>query len=243
MTRFTRATAVSAIALAGASFAIQPAQAEDEATGPFGGEISANVGFFTDYIYRGFTQTNNEAAIQGGLDYSHSSGFYVGAWGSNVDFNDGDQASIEVDVYAGFSNSLESIDPALSYDVGFLYYWYPGATSSLDYDFWEIYGSLSYDLEFAAPYVGIAYSPEFFGDTGDAYYYQFGVDVPLPYDVSLSGAYNLQRFSESAQTDYEDWAVGLGYSIYGLDLSLTYTDTSDDVGDNGAITFGVSKTF
>lgn len=242
-TRLTRAMAVSAIALSGAAFAAQPALAEEESGGVLGGEFSANVGFFSDYIYRGFTQTNNEAAIQGGIDWAHGSGFYVGSWGSNVDFNDGDQASVEVDIYAGFSNTIDSIDPALSYDVGALFYWYPGAADSLDYDFWELYGSLSYDFDIIAPYVGIAWSPDFFGSVGDAYYYQFGADVPLPADFSLSGSYNLQRFEQSNQTDYEDWYVGLGYTLVGLDLSVAYTDTSDDAGDNGAITFGVSKSF
>ncbi|MEQ8745478.1 TorF family putative porin [Pyruvatibacter sp.] len=237
----------SALVLAAASFAAQPALAEEAAPADdglvFGGELSGNVGFYTDYIYRGVSQTNNEAAIQGGIDWAHTSGFYIGAWGSNVDFNDGDQASVEVDVYGGFSNSLESL-PALSYDVGVLYYWYPGATSSLDYDFVELYGSIGYDFDFAAASFGLAWSPEFFGDTGDAYYYQLGLEVPLPFDVGFAAGYNFQEFEEGAQDDYQDWNVGLGYTLYGLDLSLTYSETVDlGTSDNEALTFGVGYSF
>lgn len=241
-------TTASALVLAAAALATQPALAQDaeapaEDTSILGGELSGNVGFFTDYIYRGVTQTNNEAAIQGGIDWGHSSGFYVGAWGSNVDFNDGDQASIEVDVYAGFGGAFDAL-PALSYDVGAIYYWYPGATKSLDYDFWELYGSLGYDFDFLATSVGIAWSPEFFGDTGDAFYYQFGVEVPLPYDVSFAANYNIQSFSESAQDDYQDWNAGLGYSVWDLDLSLTYSQTESlGTDDNKAVTFGVGYAF
>ena len=48
--------------------------------------FSANVGLYTDYIFRGYTQTQNEPAIQGGFDVEHSSGLYAGTWASNVDW-------------------------------------------------------------------------------------------------------------------------------------------------------------
>ena len=243
-------TTASALALASAALLTQPALAEEAAPAPaeegmtiFGGELSGNVGFFTDYIFRGVTQTDNEAAIQGGIDWAHPSGFYVGAWGSNVDFNDGDQASIEVDGYVGFANTIDSL-PELSYDVGVIYYWYPGATENLNYDFLELYGSLGYDFDFAAASIGLAWSPEFFGDTGDAFYYQLGIEVPLPYDVTISGGYNFQEFDEGAQDDYSDWNIGLGYNLYGLDLSLVYSETVDlGTSDNEALTFGISYAF
>ena len=65
------------------------------------GKISANVGMVTEYFFRGITQTGEKFAVQGGLDYAHNSGVYLGAWGSNVDFGDGDEASSEVDLMAG----------------------------------------------------------------------------------------------------------------------------------------------
>ena len=58
------------------------------------GSFSANVGIFSDYTYRGVSQTGQEPALQGGLDWAHDIGFYAGAWGSNVDFSDGDEAHL-----------------------------------------------------------------------------------------------------------------------------------------------------
>ncbi len=60
-------------------------------------DVSANVGFVSEYSFRGIAQSDEHPALQGGFDVSHSSGLYAGIWGSNVDFNDGDQASVEVD--------------------------------------------------------------------------------------------------------------------------------------------------
>ncbi len=46
--------------------------------------FTGNVGIFSQYIFRGLTQTNGYPALQGGFDYGHESGFYVGTWGSNI---------------------------------------------------------------------------------------------------------------------------------------------------------------
>ena len=100
-------------------------------------EFSANVGYFSDYIYRGGSQTADGAAIQGGFDMSHESGFYIGTWASNVDF--GNSANIEIDFYGGVGGDLPN---GVSWDVGALYYWYPGVKDSDDsggdFDFVDI---------------------------------------------------------------------------------------------------------
>lgn len=240
ITNGLRVSAAAAL-FAGAAMTAQPAKAAEV----LDGELSGNVGFFTDYVYRGFTQTGGEAAIQGGIDWGHESGFYVGSWGSNVDFGGAADESLEVDIYGGFSNSFESI-PELSYDLGVLYYWYPGTDDSFDYNFVEFYGSLGYDFEVVSTSVGIAYSPDFFGGGEGAFYYTLGAEVPLPANFSLSGTYGISRFEDNtaaALPDYEDWNIGLGYSVWELDLSVNYTDTSDDAGDNGAVIFGVATAF
>ena len=68
--------------------------------------FSANVGLYTDYVFRGYTQTQNEPAIQGGFDVEHSSGLYLGTWASNVDWTTAggymDKNSIEIDVFDSF---------------------------------------------------------------------------------------------------------------------------------------------
>src|SRR5690349_3327239 len=91
--------------------------------------ITANVGLFSQYIFRGLTQTNGDPAVQGGFDYSHTSGFYAGTWASNISWlRDGGAyragGSAEIDLYGGFKGSIGKTD--LSYDLGTLYYWYPG---------------------------------------------------------------------------------------------------------------------
>ena len=67
-------------------------------------EMSANVGFVSDYQYRGYSQTNENMALQGGFDYAHDSGLYVGVWGSRIDWLS--KGGLEVDVYGGYANSI-----------------------------------------------------------------------------------------------------------------------------------------
>lgn len=99
--------------------------------------LSFNAGVVTDYRYRGITQTRNEPAVQGGVDYAHKSGFYVGAWASTIkwiadySYSGGAGAktgtdisgNVELDVYGGYKFDLAK-DVAM--DVGFLRYQYVG---------------------------------------------------------------------------------------------------------------------
>lgn len=213
-------------------------------------EISANVGFVTEYSFRGIAQSDENMAVQGGFDLAHDSGFYAGVWGSNVDFNDGDEANVEVDVYAGHSGEIGG----MSYDVGVIYYAYPGADSALNYDFWEGAISLGYDFDAFAASVSFNHSPEYFGDSGDAQYYALDVEVPLPAELTLSGHLGYQSIDDEVafgigDDTYTDWSVGLGYSVGGFDLTLDYLDTSlDEPGDcadgcEERVIFGVSRSF
>ena len=72
--------------------------------------VSGNVGIYSDYIFRGYTQTENKPALQGGFDVSHSSGLYAGVWASNVDWTvqGGSMRdnSVEIDLYAGFAGEF-----------------------------------------------------------------------------------------------------------------------------------------
>lgn len=231
--------ALGVLALTAGAFS-SSARAEEQ-IGDFA--LSANVGMVTDYVYRGITQSDEGPAVQGGFDVDHSSGLYAGIWGSNVDFNDGDEAHVETDFYIGYASEFQGF----SYDLGAIYYAYPGADSDLDYDFFEVAAALGYDFDFMALSGAINYSPEYFGETGDAVYYAVNVDVPLPYDFSLAGHAGYQTIDEGE--DYFDWSIGLDYSVYGFDLALTYSDTDLDEpeecadGCSGRVVFGVSKSF
>ena len=211
-------------------------------------DLSANVGFFSEYSFRGIAQSNENPAIQGGFDVAHDSGLYTGVWGSNVNFNDGDEAQLEVDVYGGYSGAFGKLD----YDIGFIYYAYPGADSSLNYDFVEGAISVGYDFDAFSASASMNYSPEYFGDSGDALYYAASVDVPLPADFTLSAHVGYQEIDDNTAfgvPDYTDWSVGLGYSLAGFDLSLQYIDTDLDEpeectdGCDSRVIFGVSKSF
>ena len=90
-------------------------------------QFSSTVTLTSDYHYRAITQTAGDPALQASLDWAAESGFYVGAWASNVDFGDCCDEEIEVDGYVGFAGGDE-----VTWDVGLVYYYYPGA-DDLDY--------------------------------------------------------------------------------------------------------------
>lgn len=176
-------------------------------------EFSANIGATSNYVWRGVTQTDDSAAISGGLDYAHESGFYAGTWASNVDFDD--DTTAEVDLYGGFAQEL---DGGLGYDVGVIYYWYPGANDDLD--FTELYLTLSYS-NFSG---GVAYTVDKEDDDADEndLYYHLGAS----FDVA------------------ETWSVGGTVGYYDFDSGDSYThgqfDITKSAGDLGDFTFSVS---
>lgn len=211
------------------------------------GAFSANVALATDYVYRGVSQTDEAPAIQGGFDWSHDSGFYLGTWASNVDFNDGDEAHIEIDVYGGFAGTFRDF----SYDVGVIYYAYPGADDSLDYEFWEGMVEVGYDFGVASVTGSINYSPNFFGDSDDAVYYKLGAAIPLPYELELSAHIAHQEIDDNASfglPDYTDWSIGVTWTVSGFALDLRYYDTDlddndcNDICDARAV-FSISRSF
>jgi uncharacterized protein (TIGR02001 family) len=105
--------------------------------------LSFNVGAFTDYRYRGISQTRLKPAIQAGVDYAAPAGWYVGAWGSNIKWikDGGGDAGIEIDFYGGYKGEIQK---DFTYDVGFLTYQYPGHKLATSPNTNEIYGALTY---------------------------------------------------------------------------------------------------
>src|SRR5574343_1438133 len=106
---------------------VAPAIAEEAAPTPEH-TFTGNMTLASNYIFRGISQSQNNPAIQGGFDYAHSSGFYLGTWASNISWlSDGRSdvsSSVEVDIYGGFKNTFGGGD--WNYDVGVLTYNYPG---------------------------------------------------------------------------------------------------------------------
>jgi uncharacterized protein (TIGR02001 family) len=117
---FVSLVSVAAAAGARAQAAPAPAPAAEPAY-----TLTGNLGLVSDYRFRGISQSYRLPAVQGGFDFVHSSGLYVGNWNSSVSgnsYNNG--ASLEMDLYGGYR--FEPVKD-LAADVGLLFYVYPGA--------------------------------------------------------------------------------------------------------------------
>ena len=211
------------------------AQAQDKP------ELSFNVGVASDYVFRGFSQTDSKPQIYGGADVGIGV-FYAGTWISNVDF--GDSTDMEYDLYAGFKPTVGPV----SLDVGVVRYGYTNQSSGADLDFWEFKAAGS--LPAGRGTVGAAayYTPENFGQTGQATYVEVNGAMPVMDKVSISGAFGHQALEGDG--DYETWNVGLGYAItdtFGIDVRLwdTNLEKSDDPNKlaSGRVVIGLKAAF
>jgi uncharacterized protein (TIGR02001 family) len=198
-------------------------------------EISGNIALTTEYRFRGISQTNRDPAVQGGFDWGHDSGFYVGTWASNVSFTEG---GTEIDVYAGWGADLSE---NFALDLGVLYYGYP---SDEDADYVEVYGSLGF---FGAT-LGLNYSPEYTYDTGDYFYLYGSYSLPLGEIASLDLQLGLNQFEDSDALgsflgavdpgkSYLDYSIGATVAVAGVDLTLAYVGTDIDKDDCFPATF------
>lgn len=211
-------------------------------------DVSMTATLATDYIWRGQSQTAGKGAVQASLDVAHESGAYAGIWASNVDGNfafagsNGSGADIEVDYYVGYGNSLTD---AISYDLAVAKYDYPGASV---WNYAEIMPSIS------AYGVTLGYKYGFDVDDGTHPTYTYvAYEYELPAEIGLFASLG-RTDRKSGADDYNDWAIGVGKTLVGLDFSVTYTDT--DLGDadctslyddgdfcDSNVTLAVSKSF
>jgi uncharacterized protein (TIGR02001 family) len=194
------------------------------------GDLSANIAATNDYVWRGVSQTDNDFAIQGGLDYTNG-GFYVGTWASNVDF--GSDADIEVDVYGGFRGALTE---SLSFDVGVIGYVYPGED---DLDFLEVKAGLGYTVDALSAGVTAYYDP----DNKNTYVEGTGT---YAFTEKFKGLASVGNYSFDGGGDYTNWSLGATYSFDLFDLTGKYTDTdidgAGDIADENFVVM-ISKTF
>jgi uncharacterized protein (TIGR02001 family) len=224
--------------------------------------ITGNAGLFSDYRFRGVSQTNKNPALQGGFDVGHSSGFYVGNWNSNVDSELYNGANLEMDFYGGYKKSMDGF----GFDVGAIYYYYPGSGAG---------GSLKIDN--AELYVGGSFGPvtakysyaitDFFSapnSKGSSY-----LDLGFTYDVGsgfgVNAHYGYQTLKGDARgaeiggafpgpNNISDWKLGGTYTVDGWVLGLAYVATNRDytlgtaslsnknISGNTAV-FSISKAF
>ena len=215
-------------ALAAAFLLPAVVQAEEE-----GSPFSANIGLVSDYVYRGVSQTKEKPALQGGFDFKHSSGVYVGTWGSNVSWLRDAEAdkhsgnSVELDVYAGYATSFGDF----GIDVGVLRYNYPGnynrtwreETGLKNPNTTELYVGGSWK------FLNLKYSRSFtnlFGweDSKGSTYLDLGVSHEVIKDLSVDAHSGIQRVTGPGYS-YKDWKAGVTYKLAGFDIGLHYIDT------------------
>lgn len=187
-------------------------------TSPAMADFSANIGFASDYYFRGIFQAASSA--QGGIDYE-SGGFYIGTWAADVE--DG----LEVDGYFGYGGDIADV----SFGIGFTGYYYTG---DFDDTYQEInlsggYGLLTLD-------VAIGEYDNFDGPTQDYTYYALTLEKN-----GLYGKY--AGFSQDSEGEYIE--LGYGFSLAEIDLGFAAIFANDDlIGDeNESLVFTIGKTF
>jgi uncharacterized protein (TIGR02001 family) len=219
-----------------AAAAAEPAKPEPDWT------FTSNVGLFSQYVFRGVSQTNEKPAVQGGFDLGHKSGFYVGTWASNISWigdsyipppgQPGVSSSLEWDFYGGYKGSL----PAdFGYDLGVLYYYYPGKFPSgwTSDNTTELYAALTW--QFLSLKYSYSANNQTFGvpdSRGSGY-----IDLTASYDVidkvndvigkvTLMGHVGRQVFRGNGNLSYTDWKVGASTEVYGVTVGIFGTGTN-----------------
>jgi uncharacterized protein (TIGR02001 family) len=225
--------------------------------------FTANVGVFSDYRFRGISQTNKNPAIQGGFDFAMKNGLYLGNWNSNIDSAQYTGANIEMDFYGGYKATFGDF----GLDVGGLYYYYPGSGNQSSYP-----GSFKVD-NFEL-YIGGSWGPltakysyaftDFFGvpNSSGAYYVSlagshdfgngFGVNASVGYQGGLKNGACVTQINGQVSCSITDYKLGGTYTIDGFVIGLAYVSTNRDLPgytdpakniSNGTALLSVSKTF
>ncbi len=210
------------------SFVVNPtASISDDRVGGyiFPGEIHATITGASEYEFRGISRSDKKPSINGGFDWNHK-GFYAGVWASNADFGDNDDASTEVDYYAGYKFNITDNS---EFDFGTRYYSFPSTDTRLEYRFVDIYAGGSYDFDYFKTGLKVFYSNSYQFDSGEAFYTDFNLEMPIVEDFYFIGHYGYLTVSDEEKfgySDYGDYEIGFGYrDLYGFDMELTFVDT------------------
>ncbi|HET9664272.1 MAG TPA: TorF family putative porin [Burkholderiales bacterium] len=195
---------------------------------------SGSLTLTSDYVFRGISQTNQEPALQGGVEYAADSGFYVGTWGSNVswlsDLSTGlapVSSSLELDAYAGYRGKFSD---AVGFDVGALYYWYPGDYPSgfNSPDTGEIYAGISAGM-FTAKYSYALTDLFGFTDSDGSGYLDLAVNWEFTPGWTLNAHGGKQWIENNEDFEYTDWKLGVTKSFdNGFSIAGAYSDTDAD---------------
>jgi uncharacterized protein (TIGR02001 family) len=182
--------------------------------------IAWNLGVTSDYVFRGYTQTSEDAAIFGGVDVT-AGDFYAGAWASNVDF--GDDTDVEVDLYGGYRTEVSGF----AVDVGVVGYLYTSQPAGADYDYVELKAAASRAIGPLTLGAALYWSPDFFGADEEATYVEANAAFSPAAQWTVSGAIGHQSLDVNA--DYATWNAGVAYALTdNVVVDLRYHDTDVD---------------
>ena len=225
-------------------------------------ELTGNLGLTSDYRFRGVSQTQNAPAVQGGIDYAHKSGLYIGNWNSSVSsqvYTAG--AGLESDLYAGYKKEAFK---GITVDIGSYNYFYPRATTSAstgsEFDTYEGYVGLGYRDIISAKYsqtLGNGY----FGTANakGTNYTQVDGKLPVPVikNLAVVAHYGRTNVANNSALDYNDINAGFVYTLpKAFDVSVKYFtntgttrtfETANTVSGQklykNAVVVGLTKTF
>jgi uncharacterized protein (TIGR02001 family) len=228
--------------------------------------LSFNAGVVSDYRYRGISQTSKKPALQGGADFAHKNGLYLGAWASTIDWikDDGKlftlvpgattagNTAIEIDLYGGYKGSMGSVN----YDIGLLQYLYPGnkyknIVGGANANTLEAYGALSLG-PVTAKYSHSLTDTFGFADTKNSYYFDLSATFDLGNGFTVvphAGYQSIKDVKAASYTDYsltllKDFGNGISGSVAYIDTDTKFYVTSKgkDRG-NGALVLGLKYSF
>jgi uncharacterized protein (TIGR02001 family) len=206
--------AMSALAVSAPAFAQD--EAAEEASGPI--TLTGGIGVVSDYRFRGVSLSDKDFAVQPYLTVKHESGFYVGAWASNLAENAGDD--LEVDLYAGFSGGDE-----LTYDIGATYYVYPGVSS---FNYVEFTGKLGSTFGPVTVGTQLSYVPSQ-DNTGNNDNVYFGANAAFAIPdspISITGSIGTEDGAFAGADEKVDWSLGATAAVKGFTLGVAYIDTN-----------------
>ncbi|MSQ91371.1 MAG: hypothetical protein EXR87_00330 [Gammaproteobacteria bacterium] len=214
--------------------------------------VSSTATVVSDYDFRGQSLSSSDPALQWSVDYAADSGFYVGAWASNIDYGSTMDGEVEVDFYGGWTGSFTD---DIGWDLGLVWYTYPDSgntqTKSRIYDYQEIYASIS-----RGPFkLKQWYTNDYGGTDQDALYSEINASFGLPagFTLNLHGGYNYGEFWKNFYGDeFMDYSAGFGYTaghfnlglkVVGWDVSSANRVKSDEFNNEARLVFSISTTF
>ena len=198
--------------------------------------ISGGATVVSDYRFRGISQTDKRFAVQGTFTVAHSSGLYATVWGSSIDNYVAGESDQEIDLIAGFKKTVGGT----TFDVGVLYYYYPGAEALLPgyaSDFFEPYASVSHTFGPVTGKLSAAYAPKqnalsIGAGKEDNLYVAGDLSAGIPETPISLTAHVGHSFGPSYLTigdEYTDWSVGAAYTYKNLTFGVSYVDTDKDL--------------